>query len=132
VNTILCIDDDIDYARIIDKFLSPRGFDVRTAQDGYEGVIKARELQPDLILLDLYLPRVEGLEVIKQIREEALTWNIPIVVMSTLPIAQSRQLMEGSGVQDYLSKPFRIRDLIDTIQRNVAHRRGVLSDSIVH
>lgn len=132
MNTILCIDDDIDYARIIDKFLSPRGFDVRTAQDGYEGVIKARELQPDLILLDLYLPRVEGLEVIKQIREEALTWNIPIVVMSTLPIAQSRQLMEGSGVQDYLSKPFRIRDLIDTIQRNVAHRRGVLSDSIVH
>jgi len=132
VNTILCIDDDIDYARIIDKFLSPRGFDVRTAQDGYEGVIKARELQPDLILLDLYLPRVEGLEVIKQIREEALTWNIPIVVMSTLPIAQSRQLMEGSGVQDYLSKPFRIRDLIDTIQRNVTHRRGVLSDSIVH
>lgn len=132
MNTILCIDDDIDYARIIDKFLSPRGFDVRTAQDGYEGVIKARELQPDLILLDLYLPRVEGLEVIKQIREEALTWNIPIVVMSTLPIAQSRQLMEGSGVQDYLSKPFRIRDLIDTIQRNVTHRRGVLSDSIVH
>ena len=132
MNTILCIDDDIDYARIIDKFLSPRGFDVRTAQDGYEGVIKARELQPDLILLDLYLPRVEGLEVIKQIREEALTWNIPIVVMSTLPIAQSRQLMEGSGVQDYLSKPFRIRDLIDTIQRNVTHRRGVLPDSIVH
>jgi two-component system alkaline phosphatase synthesis response regulator PhoP len=132
VNTILCIDDDIDYARIIDKFLSSRGFDVRTAQDGYEGVIKARELQPDLILLDLYLPRVEGLEVIKRIREEALTWNIPIVVMSTLPIAQSRQLMEGTGVQDYLSKPFKTRDLIDTIQRNVTHRPGVLSDSIVH
>ena len=132
MNTILYIDDDIHYARAINRLLSSCGFDVRTAQDGYEGVTKARELQPDLILLDLYLPRVEGLEVITQIREQALTWNIPIVVMSALPIAQSRQLMEGTGVQDYLSKPFRIRDLIDTIQRNVTHRPGVLSDRIVH
>jgi len=132
MNTILYIDDDIHYTRMIDKFLSSCGFDVETAQDGREGVVKARELQPDLILLDLYLPRVAGLEVIAQNREEAMTWNIPIVVMSALPIAQRRQLMEGTGVQDYLSKPFKIRDLIDTVQRNVAHRPGVSSDSGVH
>ena len=132
MNTILYIDDDIHYARVIDKFLSSRGFDVETALDGREGVVKARQLQPDLILLDLYLPQVESLDVIAHIREEALTWNIPIVVMSALPTIQSRQLMEGAGVQDYLPKPFKIRDLIDTVQRNVAHRPGVASDRVVH
>jgi DNA-binding response OmpR family regulator len=132
MNTILYIDDDAHYARMIDTFLSSCGFDVETALDGHEGVRKARDLQPDVILLDLYLPRVEGLEVITQIREEALTWNIPIVVMSTLPISQSRQLMEGTGVQDYVSKPFKIRDLIATVRRNVARRPGVVSDRVIH
>jgi DNA-binding response OmpR family regulator len=132
MNTILYIDDDTHYAWMIDKFLSSCGFDVETALDGREGVKKARDLQPDVILLDLYLPRVEGLEVITQIREEALTWNIPIVVMSTLPISQSRQLMAGTGVQDYVSKPFKIRDLIATVRRNAAHRPGVATDLIVH
>ena len=132
MSTILYIDDDTHYTWMIDKFLSSCGFDVETALDGHEGVRKARDLQPDVILLDLYLPRVEGLEVIAQIREEALTWNIPIVVMSTLPISQSRQLMEGTGVQDYVSKPFKIRDLIATVRRNVARRPGVVSDRVIH
>jgi DNA-binding response OmpR family regulator len=52
--------------------------------------------------------------------------------MSTLPISQSRQLMEGTGVQDYVSKPFKIRDLIATVRRNAAHRPGVATDLIVH
>ena len=132
MNTILYIDEDTHYASMIDKFLSSCGFDVETALDGREGVSKARDLQPDVILLDLYLPRMEGLEVITQIRQEALTWNIPIVVMSTLPIAQSRQLMAGTGVQDYVSKPFKIRDLIATLRRNTTHRPGVATELIVH
>jgi DNA-binding response OmpR family regulator len=132
MTTILYIDDDTHYASFIAKFLSSCGFDVETALDGHEGVKKARDLQPDVILLDLFLPRVEGLEVIAQLREEALTWNIPIVIMSTLPICQSRQLMAGTGVQDYVSKPFKIRDLIAAVRRNAAHRPGVASDRVVH
>jgi DNA-binding response OmpR family regulator len=132
MRTVLYIDDDRHYARMIDKFLSSRGFDVETALDRHEGVKKARDLQPDVILLDLYLPRVEGLEVITQIRTEALTWNIPIVVMSSLPISQSRQLMEGAGVQDYVSKPFKMRDLIETVRRAAAYRPGVATELIVH
>jgi DNA-binding response OmpR family regulator len=132
MRTILYIDDDTHYTRMIDKCLSSRGFDVETALEGQEGVKKARDLQPDVILLDLYLPRAEGLEVISQIRAEALTWNIPIVVMSSLPLSQSRQLMEGAGVQDYVSKPFKMRDLIETVRRNAAYRPGVATELIVH
>jgi DNA-binding response OmpR family regulator len=132
MNTILCIDNDVHYARMVDKFLSQCGFAVETALSVDEGVRKACELQPDLILLDLYLPRADGLEVITQLRAEALTWNIPIVVMSALPIAESRQLMEGTGVQDFISKPFRIRDLINTVRKNAAQRGGMPSGSIVH
>jgi DNA-binding response OmpR family regulator len=132
MKTILYIDNDTHYARMIDRCLSSCGFDVETTFDRHEGVKKARDLQPDVILLDLYLPRVEGLEVITQIRAEALTWNIPIVVMSALPISQSRQLMEGTGVQDYVSKPFKMRDLIEAVRRNAAYRPGVATELIVH
>jgi two-component system alkaline phosphatase synthesis response regulator PhoP len=132
MNTVLYIGDDAHDARMIDTCLSSCGFDVETAFDGHEGVRKARDLQPDVILLDLYLPRVEGLEVITRIREDALTWNIPVVVMSSLPTSQSRQLMEGTGVQDYVSKPFKTRDLIATVRRNAAQRPGAASDLIVH
>jgi CheY-like chemotaxis protein len=131
MHTILYI-DDIHYTRMIDRFLSSQGYAVETAQDGHEGVRKARELQPDLIPLDLYLPRVRGIEVIAQLRQEALTWNIPIVVMSTLPIPQSRELMDSTGVQDYVSKPFKIQDLINTVRRNVVHRAGLSSDTFMH
>ena len=132
MNTILYIDEDMHYARMVNKFLTSYGFNVETAYEGAEGVKKARELQPDLILVDLCLPRVRGLEVITQIREEALTCYIPIVVISALPASQSRQLTEGIGVQDFIPKPFKIQDLINTVRRNIAQRVCASSDAVVH
>ena len=132
MHTILYIDDDTHYVHLIDKYLSAHGYSVETAKDEHEGVRKARELQPDLILLDLYLPRATGLDVITQLREEVSTWNIPVVVLSDLPIPQSRQLTAGAGVQEFVPKPCRARQLIGAVRRHVARRACVSSDMILH
>jgi len=119
--SILYIDDDIHYARMIVALLTPHGFQVDTAEDGLEGLRKARELEPDLILLDLYLPRVSGLELIGQLQSEPLTRNIPLVVMTALPLEQSRQLVDGTGVQDCIAKPFKPDELTAILHR-ILHR----------
>jgi two-component system alkaline phosphatase synthesis response regulator PhoP len=122
MRTILYIDDDEQYAWMIKTLLGKRGFIVETACDGLEGMRKARQLQPDLILLDMYLPRIDGLEVVEQLRSESPTRHIPIVVMSALPTHSSRKLLQGVDVQDVVSKPFQLEELLNTVSRNLAKR----------
>lgn len=117
VPTILFIDDDAQYGIMLDALLGMHGFSVVTAQDGLEGVKKARELQPDLILLDMYLPPTGGLGVVRELRDKSGTGDIPVVLISALPIDRGRQLMEEVGIQDFISKPFKIEDLIKTIRK---------------
>jgi two-component system alkaline phosphatase synthesis response regulator PhoP len=121
---ILYIDDDEHYGWLVKTLLSLQNLAVETAYDGLEGMRKARELRPDLILLNLYLPRIDGVEVIQQLRDEAGTRNIPIVVLSALPKQHGRRLVQGLGVQDILSKPFQVDELISIVHEYVHRRTG--------
>ncbi|HEY6213072.1 MAG TPA: response regulator [Vicinamibacterales bacterium] len=97
------VDDDPDARRMYAEFLRTRGWTVFTASDGRTGIDKACDLTPDLVVLDLAMPRVDGWTVLKQLRESSWTARIPIVVMTAMQDARDQALRAGADA--YLSKP---------------------------
>jgi DNA-binding response OmpR family regulator len=100
---VLVIDDDLDARQIYSEYLRSKGWTVFTAQDGRTGLTKITELTPDVIVLDLAMPRVDGWTVLKQVRESSLTSKIAVVVVSAL--SDARDSAFYAGCDAYLLKP---------------------------
>src|SRR5919204_456372 len=81
---VLVVDDDADSRRIYSEYLRSKGWTVTTAADGRRGIDKANELKPDVVILDLAMPKVDGWTVLKHLRESSWTEKIPIVVLSAM------------------------------------------------
>jgi two-component system phosphate regulon response regulator PhoB len=109
---ILVVDDEPDALEVIRVNLVHAGFNVITAEDGQEALTKARNAQPDLILLDLMLPEVDGLEVCKILRRDDVTKDIPIIVVTAKATEIDRVLGLELGADDYVTKPFSPRELV--------------------
>lgn len=120
MTTILYVEDDPEHCLLVGKLLNSRGFIVEIARDGLEGVAKAQELRPDLILLDLYLPRLDGFGVMKQLKEDPITSSIPIVVISAWPTGDNRQRVQNAGARGFVAKPFKVNELLDLIQGSLS------------
>ena len=101
--TVLVVDDDPDARRMYSEFLRSRGWTVFTAGDGRIGLDKISDLTPDLIVLDLAMPRVDGWTVLKQMRESSWTIHIPVVVVTALQNVRDETLRSGAAA--YLTKP---------------------------
>jgi DNA-binding response OmpR family regulator len=112
---ILVVDDETDVRRLIEVKLKKEGFEVVTAADGVEGVEMAKAENPDLIVMDVMMPRLDGYSATKQIKTEMDP--APVVVMLTAKGQQS-DVIEGlvGGADDYIVKPFAPRELIARIQ----------------
>ena len=119
MNLILYIDSDPTYRRMISDLLTAQGFAVALAGDGLQGLIQARQLQPELILLDLNLPRIDGLELIKQLKAYSGTCRLPLIFMSRLPADWSARLAEETGTQGFITKPFRPQDILQLVQQTI-------------
>ena len=100
---VIVIEDDLDARRIYADFLRSKGWNVFTAQDGRAGLNKTLELTPDLIVLDLAMPKVDGWTVLKQIRESSATAHLPVVVVSA--VVDARDQAFAAGCDAYLTKP---------------------------
>src|SRR5262245_45991988 len=109
---ILVVDDEPDALEVIRVNLVHAGFNVITAEDGQEALTKARNAQPDLILLDLMLPEVDGLEVCKILRRDDVTKDIPIIVVTAKATEIDRVLGLELGAGEYVTKPFSPRELV--------------------
>ena len=114
---ILVVDDEPDVVQLIDYNLKAAGYDVTTAADGDEALKKARSTAPDLIILDLMLPEVEGLDVCKILRREPSTSGIPIVMLTAKASETDRVLGLELGADDYVTKPFSPRELVLRVKR---------------
>lgn len=112
-DTILVIDDDKGLLRLIEMTLQTRGFIVKTAVDGETGMEMFQQHPPDLIILDVMMPGMDGMEVCKKIREQSY---VPIIFLSARGHVQSR--IEGlvSGADDYMLKPFHAQELLARIE----------------
>lgn len=115
--TILIVDDEPDAIELIDFNLRAAGFRTAAAMSGDEALKQAREVLPDLIVLDLMLPEVDGLEVCKILRRDPATSSVPIVMLTAKASELDRILGLELGADDYVTKPFSPRELVLRIKR---------------
>ncbi len=109
--SILLIEDDRDMRELVAGHLEHSGFDVQKAEDGIKGQALALQYTPDLILLDLMLPSVDGLTLCQRLRRDERTSNIPILMITALGGLKDKVTGFNSGADDYITKPFDLEEL---------------------
>ena len=114
---ILVVDDEPEAVELVEFNLREAGFDVITAADGNEALKAARGQLPALIVLDVMLPEVDGLEVCKLLKRDAVTATIPIIMLTAKAAEIDRVLGLELGADDYLTKPFSPRELVLRVKR---------------
>ena len=102
---ILIADDNFQNCELLDAFLAEENYEIAMAHDGRETLKKVEEFQPDLILLDIMMPKLSGYEVCKQLRSEAATRDIPVLMVTALAEMGDIELAVQAGADDFLTKP---------------------------
>ena len=127
---ILVVDDDDDILLIVQTILGGAGYSAHTAHNGREGVEKALELRPDLILLDVMMPELSGWEVCTTLKNAPETRQIPIAMLTVKN--EIRDLITGmqAGADDYVTKPFTRRKLLETVQKLLRERGAAPADFV--
>jgi len=121
---VLVVDDDVKTVELVKLYLNRDGYRVLTAYDGNEALTLAREKQPDLIVLDLMLPGINGLEICRILREES---DVPIIMLTALTTDDDRLTGLDIGADDYVTKPFSPRELaarVRAVLRRLPGERG--------
>ena len=115
--TVLVIDDDPVILRLLEVNFEMEGFTVVTAGDGEAGLEAARSSQPDVIVSDVMMPKLNGLELVQALKADESTASIPVVLLSAK--AQVADVRAGidAGADDYVTKPFEPLDLVDRVNR---------------
>jgi len=114
---ILVVDDEPDVVHLVEYNLKAADYEVVTAADGEQALKKARAAMPNLIILDLMLPELDGLEVCKLLRRDQSTAAIPIIILTAKSAEMDRVLGLELGADDYLTKPFSPRELVLRVKR---------------
>jgi two-component system, cell cycle response regulator DivK len=114
--TILLVEDNDLNRDMLSRRLSRRGYEVQVSVDGAQGIEMARSLRPDLILMDLDLPGIDGLEATRRLKAETDTREIPVVALTANAMAGDRERALAAGCDDYDSKPVDVTRLLDKIQ----------------
>lgn len=126
--TILIVEDDKGIRIAVEDALTSQGYDVKTAEDGIKGLELAQDLKPDLIILDVMLPQMDGFEICKSIRKEGIT--SPIMMLTVKDEEVDKVLGLELGADDYVTKPFSLKELsarIKALLRRVEDYQGKMS-----
>jgi two-component system OmpR family response regulator len=115
--TVLLIDDEKPYAEIIGSVLESLDIDVIIAGDSMEALNFLQQIVPDLILLDVMMPEVDGLTLLRWLREHSEQDDIPIHVVSAKAMTEDREAALSAGADGFLAKPFDIKDLRDLVHK---------------
>jgi len=114
---ILVVDDEIYIVHILDFSLGMEGYEVVTALDGEQALEKVKTEKPDLIVLDIMMPKLDGYEVCKNIKSSASTQHIPVILLSAKGRNVDQKLGFDVGADDYITKPFSPRKLVERINQ---------------
>jgi len=114
--TVLIMDDNLDILATLQDVLEPRGYRVRTAADGESGVADAFAHRPDLVIVDMLLPKLSGFLVIKKLRQR-YRGDLPIVMISTNASGHHQAYAQSLGADEFIEKPFGLSDLLDAVHR---------------
>ena len=115
--TILICDDDPLLVDLLEYRLSSRGYAVAVAEDGGKALLRVQEMRPDAVLLDAMMPVIDGYEVLRKIRENPETANIPVIMLTARKQEQDIVMALELGANDYLVKPFIPEELVARLGR---------------
>lgn len=120
---IVLAEDELQIARLIEFKLKKEGYQVTCKENGEEALKAIREEKPDLILLDVMMPVMDGYEVLRQVKEDENLKNIPVVMLTAR--AQERDVVKGIdlGAEDYITKPFHPAELLARVKRILGKSR---------
>ena len=113
---VLVIDDEEYIQHILNFSFGAEGFDVLTASDGEEGITKAKNEKPDVIVMDIMMPKMDGYEACKRIKADPDTKDIPVILLTAKGREADRKLGADAGADDYVVKPFSPGRLIERVE----------------
>jgi two-component system cell cycle response regulator DivK len=117
VSTILIVEDNERNLKLVRDVLAHAGFDTLEAGDAEHGIELAREHLPDLILMDVQLPGIDGVEALARLQADEQTASIPVAALTAFAMKSDRERLLAAGFRDYLEKPISVRDLPDRVRR---------------
>ncbi len=112
---VLVVDDEVYILHILDFSLGAEGFDVITAADGEQALARARSERPDLIVMDIMMPRLDGYETCKRLKSDPGTKDIPVLLLTARGREEDRKRGMEAGANDYMTKPFSPNKLIGRV-----------------
>lgn len=114
---VLVVEDDPSICALLERALSSHGYIVHVATDGEAGLVKCLEVRPDVLLLDVNLPKLDGLSLAKQLKANDALKNIPIVFLTAQ--GRPKDMIAGiqAGARHYLTKPFKLDDLLSKVKK---------------
>jgi chemosensory pili system protein ChpA (sensor histidine kinase/response regulator) len=115
----LIVDDSLSTRRSLAQFVGDMGMDVHTAKDGFEAIEFMQEQTPSIILVDMEMPRMNGLELTAHVRANDTTRHIPVIMITSRNTEKHRSLARAAGVDTYLNKPFSEEELLHHIQDSI-------------
>lgn len=119
---ILIVDDDPDTVEIVRTFLEDKGYRVTAAMDGKEALAEMEESKPSLILLDVMMPRMDGWEVARVVKDHPDMGDVRVVMLTARGEFEDKQEGLRSGADDYIVKPIDLEDLAERVERNLQAR----------
>lgn len=117
---ILMVDDEPDLINVVHVRLAGVGYEFISAENGVEGLEKAEKDKPNLILLDVMMPRMHGLDVLRELKNNPETTSIPVLMLTAKDDAESVEKARTLGAKDYIPKPFNLEGLLDSVKRHLA------------
>ncbi|CAM2958106.1 response regulator transcription factor [Paenibacillus taichungensis] len=125
-STILIVDDDEKIVSMLRRGLAFEGYDVQTASNGAEGLSKLMDKEPDIVVLDVMMPQIDGFEVCRRLREAGS--KVPVLMLTAKDEVQSRVIGLDTGADDYLVKPFALEELLARV-RALLRRKADIADT---
>jgi two-component system cell cycle response regulator DivK len=115
--TVLVVEDNELNMKLFHDLLESQGYNILQSKDGVDALRMAREHRPDLILMDIQLPEVSGLEVTKWIKEDENLKSIPVIAVTAFAMKGDEEKILGGGCAAYIAKPISVTDFLETVQR---------------
>lgn len=121
---VLIVEDNDLNMKLFNDLLAAHGYDTLQTGDGVEALALAREHRPDLILMDIQLPEVSGLEVTKWIKEDENLRMIPVIAVTAFAMKGDKEKMRDGGCEDYIAKPISVASFLQTVERFLSGARS--------